>query len=79
MILNLLFKKNKKSHENVKSKLRFKDWMKLTKDERLQEDLKEKKERLRKKKALLKSIREEYIRLKKDLINIKEADKITKL
>ena len=38
--------------------------MDLTKEERLELDSKEKKESMRKKKALLKSIRDEYIKIK---------------
>ncbi|WP_257473310.1 hypothetical protein [Prochlorococcus marinus] len=38
--------------------------MDLTKDERLEIDSKEKDESMRKKKALLKNIREEYVKMK---------------
>ena len=38
--------------------------MNLTKEERLEMDIKEKDEIMRKKKALLKSIRDEYIKIK---------------
>ena len=41
------------------------NWMNLTKEERLEIDSKEKNESMRKKKALLKSIRDEYIKIKK--------------
>ena len=40
------------------------NWMNLTKEERLKIDFNEKNIRMRKKKALLKSIREEYIKIK---------------
>ena len=40
--------------------------MDLTKEERLEIDLKEKNESMRKKKALLKSIRGEYIKITKN-------------
>ena len=39
-------------------------WMNLTKEERLELDLKEKNKVMIKKKALLKSIRDEYIKIK---------------
>ena len=41
------------------------NWMNLTKEERLEIDFNEKNKKMRKNKALLKSIREEYIKLKK--------------
>ena len=66
MFFKFIFKGKKKT---FKKKLKYKfdidNWMDLTKEERLEIDLKEKDESLRKKKALLKSIRDEYIRMKK--------------
>ena len=40
------------------------NWMNLTKEERFEIDSKEKDESMRRKKKLLKSIREEYIKMK---------------
>ena len=42
------------------------NWMKLTKEERLEIDFNEKNKTMRKKKALLKLIREEYLKIKKE-------------
>ena len=42
------------------------NWMKLTKEERLEIDFNEKDKIMRRKKALLKSIREEYIKMKNE-------------
>ena len=42
------------------------NWMNLTKEERLEIDSNEKNIIMRKKKALLKSIREEYIKMKNE-------------
>ena len=67
MLLKFIFKKkktkNKKKHEK---KFDMNSWMNLTKEERLEIDVKDKNELMKKKKALLKSIREEYIKLKKE-------------
>ena len=51
--------------EKVKYKFDINNWMELTKEERLEIDTKEKDQSMRKKKALLKLIRDEYIKLKK--------------
>tara|TARA_Y100001968_G_C19223756_1_gene651048 strand:- start:479 stop:682 length:204 start_codon:yes stop_codon:yes gene_type:complete len=66
MFLKFIFKR-KKINFPVKSRSKFdiKNWMELTKEERLEIDLKQKNESMRKKKALLKSIREEYTKIKK--------------
>ena len=58
-------RKKKKLQEKIKSKSDINNWMELTKEERLEIDLKEKNESMRKSKALLKSIRDEYIKIKK--------------
>ena len=62
---SLFIKKKKKLQEKSKQKFDMNIWMKLTKEERLEMDFNEKTEIMRKKKALLKSIREEYIKIKK--------------
>ena len=64
MFLKFIFKRNKKDIQK-KSKFDINNWMELTKEERLEIDSKEKNESMIKKKALLKSIREEYINIKK--------------
>ena len=66
MLLKFIFKRNKtRIKEKIKEKIDIKSWMNLTKEERLEIDLKDKNELMKKKKALLKSIREEYIKIKK--------------
>ena len=66
MFLKSIFKRNKKKiQEKVKYKFDINNWMELTKEERLEIDTKEKNESMRKKKALLKLIRDEYMKLKK--------------
>ena len=64
MFFKFIFKKKKKK---LHGKYRFdiNNWMNLTKEERLEIDSKEKDETMRKKKALLKSIRDEYIKIKR--------------
>ena len=62
----ILKNKKKKPQEQFEQKLDMKNWMSLTKEERLEIDFKEKKKIMRKKKALLRSIREEYIKIKKE-------------
>ena len=57
-------KKKKKLQEQSEQKFDMNDWMNLTKEERLEIDFNEKNTIMRKKKALLKSIREEYIKIK---------------
>ncbi len=68
MLFKFLFKKKKKKKLQEKSEKKFDmvNWMNLTKEERLQIDFNEKDKIMRKKKALLKSIREEYIKIKKE-------------
>ena len=66
MFLKFIFKKKKTiSKEKIENKFDINSWMNLTKEERLKIDLKDKNELMTKKKALLKSIREEYIKIKK--------------
>ena len=63
MFFKFIFKKKKKKL-NGKFRFDINNWMNLTKEERLEIDSKEKDETMRKKKALLKSIRDEYIKIK---------------
>ncbi len=65
MFFQSIFKRKKSFQKKIKSKLGIDDWMDLTKEERLKIDSKEKYESMRKKKALLKSIREEYSKIRK--------------
>ena len=65
MLFKFIFKNKKKKHqEQVEKKFDISNWMNLTKEERLQIDFKEKNKTMKKKKELLKSIREEYIKIK---------------
>ena len=66
MLFKFLFKKKKKKklQEQSEQKLDMSHWMNLTKEERLELDLKDKNNTMIKKKALLKSIRDEYIKIK---------------
>jgi len=57
-------KKKKKLQEQSEQKFDMNNWMNLTKEERLEIDINEKNTIMIKKKALLKSIREEYIKMK---------------
>ena len=65
MFFKFIFKREKKNFQK-KNKYKFDiyNWMKLTKEERLEIDSKEKDESMRKNKALLQSIRDEYIKIK---------------
>ena len=67
LIFMLKFRLNgkKNSQRNNKSKYKFNDWMELTNEERREMDFIDKKETMKRKKILLKSIREEYNNLKK--------------
>ena len=65
MLFKFLFNK-KKIQEQSEQKLDMNNWMNLTKEERLEIDFNEKNTIMRKKKALLKSIREEYIKMKNE-------------
>ena len=65
MFFKFIFKrKKKKLYENFKYNIS--NWMNLSKEERFEIDSKDKDESMRKKKALLKSIRDEYNKIKKD-------------
>ena len=67
MLFKFLSKKKKKNlQEQSEQKFDINDWMNLTKEERLEIDSNEKNKIMKKKKALLKSIREEYIKIKKE-------------
>ena len=69
MFFKSIFKrKRKKLQDKIKYKFDINNWMNLSKEERLEIDYKEKTESMRKKKALLKSIRDEYIKIKKKKI-----------
>ena len=66
MLLKFLFKnKTKKLQEQSEQKFEINNWMNLSKEERLEIDFNEKKKIMKRKRALLKSIREEYIKIKK--------------
>tara|TARA_B100001250_G_scaffold391464_1_gene392339 strand:+ start:211 stop:426 length:216 start_codon:yes stop_codon:yes gene_type:complete len=66
MFFKSIFKRKGKSlQEKIKNKFDINKWMELTREERLEMDLKEKNESMRKKKVLLKSIRDEYIKIKR--------------
>ena len=66
MFFKFIFKKkNKKPQKKNESKLDINNWMELTKEERLEMDLKDKDESMRNKKELLKSIRHEYMKIKR--------------
>ena len=67
MLFKFIFKKKKKKiQEQLEKKIDINNWINLTKEERLEIDFNEKNKIMRKKKALLKSIREEYIKIKKE-------------
>ena len=59
------FKLRNNLKRNTKLKYKFIDWMELTNEERREMDSIDKRETLKRKKVLLKSIREEYKKLKK--------------
>ena len=65
MFFKFIFKRNNKNFQGkIRNQFQINNWMNLTKEERLEIDFKEKNESMRKKKALLKSIREEYLKIK---------------
>ena len=65
MFFKSIFKKKKKNiQEKINYKSNINNWMDLTKEERMEIDIREKDESMRKKKALLKSIRAEYTKIK---------------
>ena len=66
MFFKFLFKKKKKKlQEQLQHKFEMNNWMNLTREERIDIDIKQKNKIMRKKKELLKSIREEYLKIKK--------------
>tara|TARA_Y100001968_G_C19022228_1_gene555686 strand:- start:408 stop:614 length:207 start_codon:yes stop_codon:yes gene_type:complete len=66
MFFKLLFKNKKKElQDQSENKIDMKKWMNLTKEERLEIDFNEKNKIMIKKRRLLKSIREEYFKIKK--------------
>ena len=64
MLFKFIFKRKKKTFRE-KSRFDINNWMDLTKEERFDLDSKENFESMRKRKALLKSIRDKYIEIKK--------------
>ena len=67
MLFKFIFKRKKtKIEDKLEKKIDMNSWMNLTKAERLEIDNKDKNELMKKKKKLLKSIREEYIKIKND-------------
>ena len=66
MLFKFLFKKKKKKklQEQSEQKLDMNQWMNLTKEERIELDLRDKNKTMINRKALLKSIRDEYIKIK---------------
>ena len=73
MLFKFFFKKKKKKlQEQSEQKFDMNNWMNLTKEERLEIDFNEKNTIMRKKKALIKSIREEYIKIKKKIFKFQE-------
>ncbi len=66
MFSKFIFKKKKKKlQEGCDQKLDMNNWMNLTKEERLAIDINEKRKKMKKKKELIKSIREEYLKINK--------------
>tara|TARA_Y100001968_G_scaffold38736_1_gene29565 strand:+ start:483 stop:689 length:207 start_codon:yes stop_codon:yes gene_type:complete len=61
---SIFTRKKEKIREEIKYKFDINNWMDLSKEERLEIDLKEKSESMRKKKLLLKSIRDQYQKIK---------------
>ena len=63
MFLKFIFKRKQKTLQK-KLKFNINNWMDLSKEERLEIDFKEKHESMKKRKELLRSIRDEYIKIK---------------
>tara|TARA_B100000700_G_scaffold241948_1_gene269417 strand:+ start:840 stop:1046 length:207 start_codon:yes stop_codon:yes gene_type:complete len=63
---SIFTRKKEKIREEIKYKFDINNWMDLSKEERLEIDLKEKSESMRKKKLLLKSIRDQYQKIKNE-------------
>ena len=67
MLFKFILKRKKTEiKDKLEKKIDMNSWMNLTKEERLEIDFNDKNELMKKKKKLLKSIRDEYIRLKKN-------------
>ena len=67
MFFKFIFKRKKNKNNlqgKIKNKFDINNWMNLTREQRFEIDSKEKNESMIKKKALLKSIRDEYIKIK---------------
>ena len=65
MLFKFIFKKKKKRiKDKIEQKFDMNSWMNLTKEERLEIDFKDKNKLMKKKMVLIKSIREEYIKIK---------------
>ena len=58
----------KRKNKNFQKKFKFdiNNWMDLTKEERLQIDFNEKDQKMKQKKELLKSIRDDYLKIMKN-------------
>tara|TARA_Y100001968_G_scaffold314811_1_gene340636 strand:+ start:1171 stop:1377 length:207 start_codon:yes stop_codon:yes gene_type:complete len=68
MLFKFIFKRQgKKLQKKKEQKFNMNNWMNLSKEERLEIDIRDKNETMKKKKALLSSIREEYIKIKKKI------------
>ena len=66
MFFKFIFNRKKENFQKkVKYKFDINNWMDLTKEERLEIDSKEKDKSMRKKQALKKTIRDEYLKIKK--------------
>ncbi len=67
MIFKFIFQKKKKKKLQGQPKQNFdmNNWMNLSKEERMEIDFREKNKTMKEKKELLRSIREEYIKIKK--------------
>ena len=66
MVFKFIFRKKKYAKKKTSSRILMNEWLELSKEERLERDLNEKNESMRRKKNLLKSIRDEYIKIKKE-------------
>ena len=66
MLFKFIFKKKKKKlQEKSGKKFDMNNWMNLSREERIEIDFNEKNATMRKKKALVESIREDYIKIKR--------------
>tara|TARA_Y100001968_G_C19345462_1_gene711812 strand:+ start:384 stop:587 length:204 start_codon:yes stop_codon:yes gene_type:complete len=63
-MFEFIFKRKKNLKKEAKPRFLLNDWMDLTKEERIEQDFNEKNQSMKNKKKLLKSIREEYIKIK---------------